>query len=317
MDKQQKVTPTLSEERHSYCLFQTPWWLDATAAGQWEEVVLESAGEVIGRFPFVRKQRLGLTYFTQPRLTKMLGPWVKPYEGRQAGRCAYEKEILWELIDKLPNFSYMHQDFHYCLNNWQPFFWRGFQQTTYYTFVINDISDPAKVFQGFNSGKKSDIKRAQKIVEVREDQSSGDFYRQYQNNLTKQGKTISYEFDLFDRICSAAYKQAAGKIFYAVDAQENVHASLLVVWDSRSAFYLVNSIDPDFRKSGAASLLTWSAINYLSDRTRAFDFEGSMIQGVADSYRAFGAEPMPYSFISKSNSRLVDWAMTLRKLIRR
>ncbi len=43
-------------------LFQQPWWLNAVAPGQWDTIVVEHGGRVVGRFPYIKKQRLGLTY---------------------------------------------------------------------------------------------------------------------------------------------------------------------------------------------------------------------------------------------------------------
>jgi hypothetical protein len=304
-------------EENSYCLFQTPWWLDATAPGVWDEVQVHKGGTIFGRFPYVRKRSLGKTYYTQPRLTKMLGPWIRPFQGKIAQKANYEKSILNELIDQLPPFTYLHQDLHYQLENWQPFFWKGYKQTTYYTFVIDDLSDPDRVLANFRSEKRGDIRKSQDVVEVLQDQPADEFYRQYQRNLLKQGKKISYGFELFQRIYNASYERKLGKVFYARDHQGNVHASLFVVWDSRSAFYLINSIDPEHRSSGATSLLTWSALQYLSDKTERFDFEGSMIENVANSYRAFGAFPKPYSHVWKCNSKPVEAWLALKSLVRK
>lgn len=37
-------------------------------------------------------------------------------------------------IDNLPKFDYFNMNFHYSITNWLPFYWRGFKQTTRYTY---------------------------------------------------------------------------------------------------------------------------------------------------------------------------------------
>jgi hypothetical protein len=43
----------------------------------------------------------------------------------------------------------------------------------------------------------------------------------------------------------------------------------------------------------------WNAIQFASNKSKEFDFEGSMIKGIEIVYRRFGAESKPYFNISK------------------
>jgi hypothetical protein len=75
-------------------LFQQPWWLDVLAPGSWDAAVVVENGETIGRLPFVRKRRLGLTILSQPPLTPFLGPWIKAGIGKAQTRLEREHEVL-------------------------------------------------------------------------------------------------------------------------------------------------------------------------------------------------------------------------------
>ena len=57
---------------------------------------------------------------------------------------------------------------------------------------------------------------------------------------------------------------------------------------------MISTIDPDYRNSGASSLLIYEIINFLRDKVRKFDFEGSMIESVENSFRKFGAIQKAY-----------------------
>jgi len=43
----------------------------------------------------------------------------------------------------------------------------------------------------------------------------------------------------------------------------------------------------------------WEAIKFLVNKTRSFDFEGSMVEGIENSYRQFATTQKPYFLIEK------------------
>jgi lipid II:glycine glycyltransferase (peptidoglycan interpeptide bridge formation enzyme) len=208
-------------------------------------------------------------------------------------------------------------NFHYNYTNWLPFYWSGYQQTTRYTYVIENLADLELVFSNFDHSKRKNINRAEKIVNIYDNLKPEEFYDNHKFTLNKQGKNISYTFELFRNIHTNVKKQDAGKIWCAKDNEENIHAAIFVVYDSKSAYYLISTIDPDYRNSGAASLLLKHAITYVSQFTKKFDFEGSMIQGVENSFRKFGAVQNQYFRITKDNRLVMRSARNIYKMINR
>ena len=85
------------------------------------------------------------------------------------------------------------------------------------------------------------------------------------------------------------------KWFVAQDEQKNNLAWVLIVWDSQSAYNIINGVDIR-HKGGALPLCIWEAIKYASTVTKSFDFEGSMIPSVERIYRHFGAKQKQYFF---------------------
>jgi GNAT superfamily N-acetyltransferase len=283
-------------------IFVQPWWLDAVAPNAWGEIEVERGGHIFAKMPYVRKRRLGQTLLTMPPFTQFLGPWLRDFDGKLASRLTDEKELCDQLISRLPRFSFFRQNFHHSFTNWLPFFWHGFQQTTRYTYVLDDLADLDAVFGGFSKSKRKNIRKAEKAVCVREDLPPDKFYQLHTLSLAKEAKQIGYGFDLFLRLYQASYERAAGKTFFAVDPHGNIHGAVFVVWNELSAYFLISAFDPEYRDSGASSLLIWEAIQYCSARSRVFDFEGSMIEGVERSFRGFGAAQRPYFQVSKCAS---------------
>ncbi|MGB5156414.1 GNAT family N-acetyltransferase [Desulfobacterium sp. N47] len=293
-------------------IFQKPWWLDAVAPGQWSAVEVKHGDEIVARFPYVMKNRFGNVMLTQPPLTQTLGPWLRPSKAKYAKMLAEEKDLMTELINQLPLFDYFSQNFHYSITNWLPFYWKEFSQTTRYTYVIEELTDLDVVFSNFSHSKRKNIKKSERIINIVFDIDPKTFYENHKMTLQKQNSSISYSFELFKRIFESGYANNSACTIGAFDRDGNLHAALFVIWDENSAYDLISTIDPDFRNSGAASLLIREAIKFVSAKTKKFDFEGSMIEGVENSFRQFGAVRKAYFNISKINSRLLKASQAFR-----
>jgi hypothetical protein len=283
----------------SYNLFQEPWWLDAVAAGEWEEVSVKRGGQLAARLPFVRKKVAGRVWLLQPKLTPYLGPWLRPSSAKLPHKLAEEKELMEELIDVLPKFGLFHQCFAPEVVNWLPFYWRGFSQTTRYTYRLAGLDDPARIWTGLRENIRREIRKARKIVSVRDDLHVGCLARVWEKTFRRQGKGLPVSTDLLHRIDWACQKRDCGKLLVAEDGRGKIHSAAYIVWDTRCAYYLIAGSDPELRNSGACSLVMWEAIQFASRVSRQFDFEGSIIEPIERFFRSFGGEPIPYFSLLK------------------
>lgn len=290
------------DESPQGCIFCRSWWFEAVCPGRFKILALRKNGKIIAGIPLPLRTIIGHKFIYMSRFTQTLGALLLPWGGEKyEKKLSEEISILNTLVENMPKFDYFSMSFHYNFTNWLPFYWAGYRQTTVYTYVIEDLTDLKKVFSDFNYSKKKNIKKAEQLVTVRHDLPSKAFYTHHVMTLRKQGECISYGYDFFKRIYDAVYKNSAGKVWYAIDKQQNIHAAIFVVFDNKSAYYLISSIDPRYRNSGAVTLLLRDAIIYVSKYTQRFDFEGSMIHGVENSFRKFGAIQKPYFIISRNN----------------
>ena len=62
--------------------------------------------------------------------------------------------------------------------------------------------------------------------------------------------------------------------------------------------------------------MVWEAIKLMSQKTKMFDFEGSMIEGVAKSFQQFGTKQTGYFKISKSYSIIGSLLMTVHRRLK-
>jgi lipid II:glycine glycyltransferase (peptidoglycan interpeptide bridge formation enzyme) len=307
-------------------IFSKPWWLDAVCGkDNWNVVVVEKGGQIIASMPYYMVKRRGMRIITMPKLTQTMGPWLRPSNAKYANQLAEQKDLMTGLIEKLPAYDYFLQNFYYSITNWLPFYWQGFNQTTRYTYVLEEISNTQKIWDGMLPKIRTDIKKAQNRfgLQVSTDSGIDAFLTMNEQTFTRQEMKIPYSKDFVKKLDNACEEHNARRIFFAKDMDGRIHAAVYIVWDENSAYYLMGGSDPDLRNSGANSLCMWEAIKFASTVTKAFDFEGSMNEPVERFFRAFGAKQMPYFQISKINSPFVkiyrdirSWGGMLQKLMK-
>ena len=231
---------------------------------------------------------------------------------KSAVRLAEEKELLTKLNDQLPTFESFDQKFHHSIPNWLPFYWRGFSQTTRYTYVLDDLNNEAALWAGLRSNIRTNIRKARKQVAVRDDGDIFSFLDLHALVFQRQGLQLPYPRELVQRIDGACASRHCRKIFFAEDAKGRRHGAVYLVWNTETAYYLMGGSDTELRHSGANSLLMWEAIKFAATVTKTFDFEGSMIEPIERFFRAFGARQVPYFQITKVNPRVMRVSDRLR-----
>lgn len=287
-------------------IFSRDWWMDAVCdCNNWNVILVEKGDEIVASLPYyyiLQNNRLSIK---QPILTQTNGVnivYPKNQVQKYTKKLAYEKEITNLIIDQLEeqNITYYNQNFHYSYTNWLPFYWKGFSQTTRYTYVIDDLSNLDKVFLDFDSKLRNEIRKAEKLVSVKEDLVIDKFYEINKKTFERQDMKIPYSLDLLKKIDKACLEKECRKVFYAEDENGRIHAAIYIIWDENSAYYLMGGGDPELRNSDATSLLLWKAIQFASTVTKKFDFEGSMIEPIERFFRSFGTTQKHYFNIYKN-----------------
>lgn len=234
-----------------------------------------------------------------PKLTRGWGVIMRPLDGKTVSAAARETKILRTFALHLSQYRLFFQAFHPNLSNWLPFYWSGFRQTTRFTYVLHDLTDLDRVWHGISESARGQVKRAEKagfsvvpcsIEEVYKCESQS-----YLRQKLKPSHTESFLKGLYD--CAKEKDSAA--CFAVVDRDGAVHSARLLVWDKNQGYNLVTGADTRLRGSGANSLGVWSAIQFVAQRSSAFDFVGSIVEGIARFNRNFGADQVPYNYVIK------------------
>lgn len=294
-------------------LFLNDWWLDAVAgSNNWDVAIIEKGNEIFGALPYLHKNKFGLSLISSPKFTQHLGVWIKYPEGQQYfKKLSFEKEIFQALIDQLPKFNYALLKCHYSITNGLPFSWNGFELSNKYTYIIDDLSNIDKLYDGLSSGTKKNLKKAESLVHFEESNDINHIFDLNQMTFDRQGETLPYSIEELKRLDVACVEKKCRKILIAKDDQQHVHAALYLVWNEESAYYLIGGGNPKYRNSEALTLLMWEAIKFSSTVSKTFDFEGSMLEPIERFFRGFGSTQTPYFELKKYNSKMLKALMSL------
>ncbi len=304
----------LSEEEPSLPLFQRAWWLDATCGPDgWDVALVRHGGGIQAALPFRLRHRVGFRLLTQPQLTPFLGPWLRETSAKSAKNYGRQKDLMTALIDRLPAYDYYGQNWSPTITNWLPFHWRGFKQSTGYTYALETLSDRNALWSGLRENIRTDIRKAEKRgLHVELQAPLREFLNLVTLTFSRQGRKRPYSDAFVHRIDAVCAERRCRRILVARDEQGRAHAGAYIVWDQRSAYYLMGGGDPEVRNSGATSLCLWEAIKVASGTCERFDFEGSMIEPVERFFRAFGAAQVPYFKVTRTPSRVLRGLLSIR-----
>jgi len=290
-------------------LHMQPWWLDAVCGAAHWEVALSFDGEqkINGALPYFLTTSHGLSSIRMPAFTDYAGIWLQLPNApdiKQERRYDIEIRIISTLCGQLPTVVFYDQSFYPDFENWLPFYWQGFRQTTRYTYVLDGKLAPDAVYEAFRSSLKKDLRKAERTVRAVVSDDAEAFYQIYQTSFSRQNLPTSHGLEAFLQMNAAAKAQNCRRIYLAQDAENAaLHAGLYVVWDAQTAYFLLSGADANLRSSGALFLLQWQAIQDFLAMGLGIDFCGSVLPNVENAMRAFGAVRVPHFRIYKARNR--------------
>lgn len=294
-------------ENKNVPLFLTYNWFNALFdKSKWNVVIAEKNEIILGFMPYVIESKKGFNIISTLPLTPYQGVFYNyPENQKYTNKISFEKEVSTQIIASLPKIDSFTQNFIPEFNNWLPFYWKGFKQTTRYTYLLKDITNTDVVFKNFRENIRREIRKAEKQLVVSIHNNIEDLF-----NLKEQiYKSNNTTYPIPKNILLNAYKHTkanhCGELLKAVDENGNIHSYLFYVWDNTTTYYIHGATNPNFKTSGSMTLLLWQAINNNKHLTKQFNFEGSMVESIERYFRAFGGELTPYYQISKTNSAIL------------
>ena len=320
MSPKERYRELCEAEGHRIPIFQQYWWMETVCAGKQWDVALatDDNGRLLAALPYLIRKRFGMRYILQPQLTQFSGPYfLTPADMSDRRRIDFEHNACSKLIDQLESLhlAYFFQRFSPTVTDWLPFYWRGYKQTTRYTYRIDDISDTEKVFDAFDRTKERQrrIRRIAEQYTVDTSISSETFTKFHADYWHSRGQQDVTPPELMKRVIDTATTRNQGLTIGLRDSEGKLAAAWFAVYDSNCAHALLSAKAPDEQSADVSALLIWRMIEALSIRSAAFDFEGSMEPSLEYFYRSFGARQVPLMEVSLIGNPIFPLMLRLRR----
>lgn len=226
--------------------------------------------------------------------------------------------LLAALAERIPANVYYQQNWCVGATNWLPFHWKGYSQSTRYTYRLDLTVGEGEIWSGMAQKNRNTIRKARDRfgVSVERTEDLEALLGLNKAVFSRQGLPLPYSRELVEKIFNAAQIRGEASIWIARERNGAPSAGALIVNDGTSAYYLLGGADPELRSSGSQSLLLWSAIANEVGSLSAFDFEGSMIQEIETSFRSFGSIQVPYFAVSGARSKMINRLVGLQRIVR-
>lgn len=274
-------------------VFEQPWWLQAVTGGNWKEILVHDKNTIIARLPVCYSK--SKKSITMPLLTQTCGIWMKMnLDGSLNEKNKQVKMIIDKILDQIPPSMSIKIALDTSLQYFLPFYWKGFSIIPKVSYRIEDLTNLDIVFRNFSQNIKRDIKSAEKKLYIKEDISVEILMDIMKKTFEAQNRHYPIPFHIVESIVKESQRNNAGKMFYALDAEENIHACAYFVYDKNVFYYLIGGKDSKYKNSNAQTLILWKAIQYASTVSSIFDFEGSMVEGIETYFKRFGGRPVVY-----------------------
>lgn len=282
------------------------WYNTLFTENEWGVVIEENNNEILGFIPYYIVKKLKFSLIVPPPLTPYQGVWLNyPNNQKYTNRLSFEKEVMTSLINKLPKSDGFTQKFHPFITNWLPFYWKGFSQTTKYTYILDNLSVLDIVFNEFRENIRREIRKAEKSLSIENINNANELFSLKHNIYSERNENYPFSKDFLNKAVNYCIQNNCGEVLMAKDNNGKIHSILFYVWDNEAAYYIHGVTNTLYKTSGSMSLLLWEAIKRSKNKTKSFNFEGSMIESIERYFRAFGGKQTPYFEISKTTSKVL------------
>lgn len=284
-------------------IYSEPWWLDAVCLPEnWGVHVIAKSGQYIAAMPFYLSERSSYHLITKAHLTQNNGIIINyPKTQKYCSRLHMEESVINEMCDYIESMGIdkYEQQYQASFTNWLPFFWRGYQETTRYTYIIDKTKNMEEIRSEYSDKLRNILRNARKRVHLDENIGIEEFYNLIKQSGERNGDVLSYSYNLLKRLYDTCREHESCKIVAARNENDVLCGAILLVWDKEYVYYLIGGSALEYRHLQANTFLLDYGIEFANTQGKSFDFEGSMLRAVERAYRDYGARQIPYFRISK------------------
>lgn len=268
----------LDANRKLIPIFSLPIWFDATAEN-WDVALITDDERIIAALPYCWKGK----YITK----RIYLPDLNFYQSILFFKTVTNKnEIALQLFNELPKtvrayFKFLpeHHDIDISSLN--------FQKENYTTYIIN----PSQ-YNGINSTnhKRNINKGIKHQYTIQESQNIALSYSILTSTFKRQNIKSKITLASFQKIIEVVNNHKIGRVLICLDKNKTILASIFVVEDDSSVYYLMGGYAQDYKTTGAMTFLINDVIQSTLQQHKEFNFCGSTKKTIASFFEGFGAQ---------------------------
>lgn len=275
----------IDKDKYDHCVsgatnsrvYAYSWYLNCVCEN-WDLLV---SGDYDMVMPLPRRKKYGIPYIHSPSWIQQLGVF--------SGKKITEGRIL-KFMDRIPR-KFLLVDYRFNADN--PLSLDMKHERMNYILPLNKGLE--QLFEGYNQNRRR-ISRLNFDDFVLEKQGRPDHFIELWESVEKNytpGKDASEKLGELSRLNNGFMK------IWSVYKNGMMVAGLLWTLTPKRITYLVPVVRQEFRKHHLHTFLINELIRSYQNTGLIFDFEGSMIPGVANFYQSFGAVKEPYYLVKK------------------
>ncbi len=272
-------------------IFAQPIWLDAVAEN-WDVVLFLENKKTIASLPFCWKGNL---------ITKRIYlPDFSFYQSiiffKDDISIEEKNKIAQELFKQLPKtiksyFKFTPENSNIDLSKLH------YQKEDYCTYIIDKNQQELNLSTNHKRNIQKGIKQNYYIEESKK---IGASFTLLTSTFARQSIKSKITLEEFTRINKLVKKNNSGKIQDCFDNNKNLLASIFIIEDAKTVYYLLGGYNNEFKNSGAMTFLLHNAIQASLKQKKDFNFCGSYKKTIATFFEGFGATKKDIAIWKKS-----------------
>lgn len=173
----------------------------------------------------------------------------------------------------------------------------NYKKEDYCTYII----DKNQLNFSLSTNHKRNIQKGIKQqYTIEESKNSAVSFSVLTSTFARQLVQSKINFATFNKLQLLAKKNKFGKIIDCIDSQNNLLASVFIVIDEQTIYYLFGGYNAEFKNSGAMTFLLHHVIQTALDQQKDFNFCGSSKKTIAHFFEGFGATKTDIAIWQKS-----------------
>lgn len=271
---------------YNFRVYAYAWYLDIVANKQWNVLVLNDY-EAVTPLPYKRIKRKFLKKMvSQPFFCQQLGIFSK----QQLSKENFELIIKNFYKLKPYNYNFNSSNSKNIIQKKHLKFRNNFELNLDKTYLEIKQGYSKNLIRNIKKGVKTDLQISTKVT-------IQDFITLKKENSIHKIKKEN--FITMTQLMQKIEAHNLGKL-YAVKQENNIVAIAFFITTKDRIIHLFSVSNPIGKRLGGIPVLFDNIIQKNENKNITFDFEGSMIPGVAKFFKSFGSKNNPYLVFNKS-----------------